>query len=200
MSHQSILRLPPLVTVNQMQGGQLRFHYSGDSVVALQAALIAFAGSLLETAIAAVQAKKNAELDRQQMPASRLETIDQELAALQGRRAEVLAQMAAAPPSTPPGPPLTVEDAMAAAVLAAQSIPLPPPPPAPPAVDPLAHPGLAQVPAGVATPPAAPTPGVPQYYVMPSAAPAPAVPTPVRTVQAPPVIVPTTVTPIPLGP
>lgn len=202
--HQSILKLPPLVTINQMAGGQLRFHYSADSVVPLQQALMAFATSLLETAIAAVQARKDAELAKQQMPASRLEQIDAELAALSSRRAEVVAQMAEAPaplvPAQPSGPPQTVEEAMAAAVAHAATLPLAPLSPATapvvPAPDPLAHPGLAQVPPPVASAP----PGVPQYYVMPPAAPAAALPAKPPVVQAPPVIVATTVTPIPLGP
>lgn len=188
--HQSILRLPPLVTINQMPSGQIRFHYSADSVGPLQAALIQFANQLLETAIYAVQAKRDAEVQRQQMPASRIETIDAELAALQARRAEVLATMSALPP-VPAAPPTTVEEAMAQALAHAATIPLPPP------TDPLAHPGLSQVPPPLATPPD----GVPTYYVIPPAAPSqvPA-PAPIVTVQALPVIVPTPVQLVPLGP
>ena len=187
MSHQSLMRLPPAVTVNQMGNGVLRFHYSAHSVVHLQAALIQFAGSLLETAIAAVQAQKDAELSRQQMPASRLETIDQELAALQARRAEVVAQIGALPPPT------TEAEALARAVQDAAAVPLPPP--APPVVDPLAHPGIAQMPAPIASQPN----GIPQYYVQPAPA-GPVIhgaPAPAQT--AAPVITPTPVKLVPRG-
>jgi hypothetical protein len=176
MSHQSLMRLPPAVTVNQMGNGILRFHYSAASVVALQQALIVFAGSLLETAIAAVQAQKDAELSRQQLPASRLDTIDRELEALTARRAEVVAQIAA-------NPPRSEEEALREAVAAAALVPLPPP------VDPLAHPGIAQMPPPIASQPV----GVPQYYIPPPA------PGPVISGAPPHPVGPTPVQLIPLG-
>ncbi len=91
MNHQILVPLPPGVACNQLPNNVVRLHFNADTVVPLQGALLKAAGGLLDTAIAAVTARKDAELARQQLPASRLEQIDQEMAELEKRRAEVLA-------------------------------------------------------------------------------------------------------------
>jgi hypothetical protein len=93
--HQVILKPPPGVAVNQYPDGTLRFHYTAETVLPLKAALFKMARELIDQAIAEVEARKAAELARQQLPITRIETIDTELAVLQAQKAEAEKQIAA---------------------------------------------------------------------------------------------------------
>lgn len=76
MAHQVNIQLPPRCSLNLLPNNAIRLHFEGASVVPLQQALLGAASRLLETAIESTRAAKSAELARQVLPVSRLETID----------------------------------------------------------------------------------------------------------------------------
>lgn len=92
------LRPPHGVAFVQWADGSIHIRYASANVVILRESLLGLARQLSEQAIKQLEAERQAEIDRQRMPMSRLETINTEI--------ESLKQAATVEPSGTTSPPV----------------------------------------------------------------------------------------------
>jgi len=83
--------IPPAgVCINQTREGFLMIHYTVDMIPAMRSKLEALSMSLLEEAITQAKLKKRTEEERQQLPQTRMQAIEAEIAALESQRPPAL--------------------------------------------------------------------------------------------------------------
>jgi hypothetical protein len=95
MLHTIVLKPPPGVSVNQLADGSIRFHYTAETVQPFKKVLLQTAQNIIEAALTEVQRQKAAEIERQQLPITRMSAIDTELVKLAAQKEETTRQIAA---------------------------------------------------------------------------------------------------------
>lgn len=121
MSNLQIKVKPPArVSFTQWADGSIVFNYTAETATALQSVLYQAAETVIEHAIEQATNAKRAEVERQRLPVSRLESLDEEIGRLQTLKQQVGEKRASLPP-IPSAPAGKSAEQLAAETMAAQN-------------------------------------------------------------------------------